>query len=509
MADLKPSDEGKPPKPIKDEIASVGIRDITIGYIGNILLNPDTVLATEGRGAGLKIYEDLERDDKVYAALQTRKTAVSGKEWQVTPASEEGADVDIAAFIEKTLLALPFGDIIKSLLDAKLKGFAVAEVLWKVSHDGKIGIHEIIGRDQRRFTFALDRSLRLLTPQHLLEGEEVPDRKFIVLSSGSKIGNPFGSGLGSRLYWPVWFKKNGIRFWSIYLEKFGSPTVVGKYPPGTEKPQRDALLKAIEAIQQEAAVTIPDNIIIELLESQRRGTTDSYKSFMAYWDKSIAIVTLGQSLTTDVGDSGSRALGDVHNEVRLDLVKDDADDIAEALNCQLIPWLVDFNFPGVTEYPKFWIRTEPEKNLLDLAERDERLVTKIGLPIAKKYFYDTYDIPEPAEDEELVSPSPPDTGNETKGGIETSAFARAINQSSDSVDPLVDRLMLEADLNPMIDPIAKLVAEADSLEDLKDRLLDRYKEMDPVHLGDLLQQALATAELAGRFEATEEDNAGS
>lgn len=494
-------------KPVTDEVASLGHKDITYGFVGNLLLNPDKVLATEGGGSSLALdlYEDLERDDKVFAALQTRKNAVSGREWQIEPASEDSADVEIAEFVKAQFLSLSFGNAIKSLLDAKLKGFAVAEVLWTVNDDGKIGIKEIIGRDQRRFAFALDRSLRLLTPQSMVEGEPVPARKFLVLSSGSKIGNPYGAGLGSRLYWPVWFKKNGVRFWSIFLEKFGSPTAVGKYPPGTAKDQQDALLTAIEAIQQETAVKIPDNMIIELLEAQRAGSTDSYEKFLNYFDKAISIVILGQTLTTDVGNSGSRALGDVHNEVRLDLVKDDADEVAECLNTQLIPWMVDFNFPrrglsnqpptGPGAYPKFWIRTEPEQDLKALSERDDRLV-RLGLPVGKKYFYDTYNIPEPAADEETITPSltlPPGGG---EGG--GASFAQPAGHP---LDPMVDRLAREARLDPMIDPIKKLVDEAQSLEDLRDQLLDRYTDMDPVALGNLMQRAFAAANLGGRYLA--------
>jgi len=399
----QPPDDSK--KPVLDEIATLGRMDITFGYVGPMLLNPDTVLKTEGGGGSfaLQIYEDLERDDHVFAELQKRKNTVSSREWQIMPATKEAADKEIADFVENELKSLPFGHVIKAMLDAKLKGFSVAEVMWQVRPDGRIGIKEIIARDQRRFAFDLKRELRFLTLEDMIRGQAVPLRKFLVLSSGSKVSNPYGSGLGMRLYWPVWFKKNGVRFWAIFLEKFGSPTVVGKYPPGTPIDQQDALLQAIEAIQQEAAVKIPDNMIVEILEAQRTGSIDSYKQWQDHWNKAISLVIVGQTLTTDVGSSGSRALGQVHNEVRLDLVKDDADEISECLNSQLIKWLVDYNFPGVTLYPKFWIRTDPEKDLVALATRDNTLA-HLGLPIGQKYFYDTYAIPQPDPGEPIIVP---------------------------------------------------------------------------------------------------------
>jgi phage gp29-like protein len=63
---------------------------------------------------------------------------------------------------------------------------------------------------------------------------------------------------------------------------------------------------------------------------------------------------------------------------------------------------VDYNFPNVKVYPKVWIRTDPEADLKPLAERDQILVRGIGLPITKKYFYETYGIPQPEAGEDLV-----------------------------------------------------------------------------------------------------------
>ena len=40
--------------------------------------------------------------------------------------------------------------------------------------------------------------------------------------------NPRGKALMSRVYWLWYFKTNGWRFWAKYLERFGSPLLVGK-----------------------------------------------------------------------------------------------------------------------------------------------------------------------------------------------------------------------------------------------------------------------------------------
>jgi len=399
-------------KPITDEIATVE-KDITQYYLGKVLLNPDTVLSSEGRGEGLKLYEDLERDDRVFSEMQKRKLGVVGKEWEIEPASEDAQDVKIAEFVEQNFKEIKFDRACEELLDGILKGFKSAEIMWDYS-EGDIWIKEYRGRDPRRFTFDKQNQLRLLTWADMIQGEELPDRKFQLFRFGEKNNNPFGTGLGNKLYWPVWFKKNGVKFWAVFLEKFGQPTPWGKYPSGTDKTMQDKLLDAIKSMQTDVGIITPDNMSVELLEAARASSVDSYGKWGDFWNTAITLVILGQTATT-VGTPGKLGSEEVRSEIRQDYLKADADRLSEWLNEQSIKWLVDYNFPpstssGRQKYPKFWKRTEPEGDLKPLAERDQILVKNIGVPASKKYFYDTYGIPEPGPDDELIlvpqSPSP-------------------------------------------------------------------------------------------------------
>jgi hypothetical protein len=52
----------------------------------------------------------------------------------------------------------------------------------------------------------------------------MPERKFWTFSAGAATDDePYGLGLGHFLYWPVFFKRNDIKFWLIFLEKFAAP----------------------------------------------------------------------------------------------------------------------------------------------------------------------------------------------------------------------------------------------------------------------------------------------
>ena len=507
--------EKKIKAPIKDEIAtSAKDIDVFAGWIKR-LENPDPTLRTESKGKGLKLYDEVNRDPHAGSVLQTRYLAVVGKEWDVVPAESARKTGRLAAttqeqrvadYVRLTLGATNFEQAMQELLQAILYGFYVAEVIWKVTDKG-IGISKIRSKHPRRFSFTLDRQLRLLTPQNMIEGEELPDRKFILFSYGSS-DNPYGKGLGQSLWWPVWFKKHGIKFWLIFLEKFGMPTAVGKYPPGTDPKQQQALLDAIDAIQNETGVKIPDTMAIDLLEASRQGKV-TYETLCNYMDRQISKAVLGQTLTTEVGDKGSYAASKTHEGVRQDIVKADAILLCETLNESLIPWIVDYNFAGIIDYPKFTIRVEEEKDLKPLAERDEILTSKIGLPVSKKYFYDTYGISEPEEGEEVIggqttvtdAPKPlwrrsDDGGQQGPGFAEG---ARRFSKDQQAIEGLVDssRSRAKQAMKKLEMPIRQMIDNAESLEELRDRILGLYPGMDDGDMEELIKEALGVAALHG------------
>lgn len=491
--------KGDSKKPELNEIATVE-KDIFMDYMGRTLINPDKTLKTEGSGKGIELYEDLLRDPEIRQAMQTRRLAVVGREWEIIPASDKSADNKIADFVKEVLLSCNFDNGRKALLSAIVLGFKTTEIMWEYS-EGSIWINKFIGKPSRRFTFDLDNNLRLLTPKNMIEGEAVPSRKFQVFAWGSDNGSPFGYGLGSSLYWMDWFAKNTLKFWMIFADKFGSPTAVGKYPNGTTIEQQGKLLSAIETIQTEAAIAIPDTMIIELLEAARQGSMDTYERLCNYLDKKKTKLVLGQTLTSDVGDKGSYAASKTHNDVREEYIKADADELCEALNGQVIKWLVDYNFPNVKRYPKIWIRTKDEGDLKPLAERDQILVD-IGVPITKEYFYDTYGIPKPGDGEELVIPTLEKGG---EAGFDAQQFAEGKTfPDQTAVDNLNDSLtpeQLQEQINGVLKPVIDLIKNGESYEVIMEKLSTSYPDMTSEAVEQMLSRAIFITELWGKLNA--------
>lgn len=341
--------------------------DITIPFYTDVLQPADDTLISRGGGKGLKIYDEVERDAYAWACLQKRKKVLLAREWEVNPGGPRPLDQEAADFVKERLGKLAFDRICEDLLDATLKGFAVSEIVWGRS-DNTIVPLRVLSQDQRRFVFDHDWRPRLLTMANMMKGEELPERKFIVHRHGVKGNNPYGLGLGTRLFWCVLFKREGVAFWLHYLDKYAGPTVVGKSPYGTLDSEQRKLLDTLKSIATSSAVTVPVGTDVDFLEAARSGAV-SYLEWCQYWDKQIAICVTGETLTSDIGNAGSRAAAETHQEILELLVDADADMLSATLIEQLIAWMVEYNFPGAA-VPEVWrVRPENEKNKAETREK--------------------------------------------------------------------------------------------------------------------------------------------
>lgn len=332
--------------------------DITIPFYSGVLQHADDTLIQRGGGLGLKIYDEIERDTHAYAMLQKRKRVLLARAWEVQPPEGARSRLDVAAadFCREVLNGLPFDNICEGLLDATLKGFAVSEVVWK-RKDNRIVPEKIVSHDQRRFVFDTESQLRLLTWSNMWKGEQLPDRKFIIHRFGVKGNNPYGLGLGYRLFWAVLFKREGVAFWLHFLDKFAGPTIVGKAPVGSLTEEQNKLLAILTRMRTSSAAVIPMDADVDFLEAARTGSI-SYNDWLAYWDKQIMICVNGETLTTDIGNVGSKAASETHADMLSLLVGSDGDLLSETLKASLLTWLVEYNFPGAA-VPDVW-RVKPE-----------------------------------------------------------------------------------------------------------------------------------------------------
>lgn len=393
--------------PRKPQWGEVGGTRSAIGMLldlyvwGETYSNPDDILRREAKGRDIYIYNDMEdRDARVAACLGTRRLAVLGLPMSIAPAGDDSKDIEIAEALKVILFESlqGFRAAVWDLLDAIAKGFSVAEILWGLDAEKRIVPARIVGRPQYRFRFDLDENLRILSHSDIAEGLLAPERKFLVFSFQARHGSRYGTSALRSVYWPYFFKKNIIKFWLVFADKFGGPTVWGKYPPGSQADYIQSLVDSLQKFSNQSVIATPSNAEVDLLEAQRSGTVNVYDTLTNFCNAEITIRILGQTASTE-GTPGKLGNEGTQERVRQDILEYDCEAVAEVINHQLIPWIIDFNWGRQEQYPKFRFHHEPPQDLLREAQRDETLFVKLGLPVGTRFLYDKYRVPEPTDDE--------------------------------------------------------------------------------------------------------------
>jgi phage gp29-like protein len=331
-----------------DEVAAVCTR-LASGAFRMPAYTSDDLLARKG----FSIYDEMQKDAQVRSCLNTKKFAVLSRGWDILPASDEMTDVEIAQFVKFCLEDMrgSVQDVLFNVLDAIAKGFSVAELNWKIipkgRYAGMIGIESIKPKDPQVFGFDMDEFLNIRQLVMALDGKVIhlPVDKFILYTYMPEYGVPYGQSDLRTAYKHWWSKEVILKFWNVYLEKFGMPTAKGAYRRGLPKSQQDELLRVLDKIQQETAIIVPEDVTVELLEAHRNGE-GGYLAAVEFHNKQIAKAILGQTLTSDEGTRvGSLALAKVHLDVLgfyLEKLRRDLEETV--MREQVIRRLVDFNF---------------------------------------------------------------------------------------------------------------------------------------------------------------------
>lgn len=502
--------DGISPPPEMQEIAtSRDGRDITRGWLSALMHAPiDDVIVVERGGGDYQVYADVLRDDHVRTGVNQRVYGVIAKPWEVTPGGDRPIDIEASAFIKKQIGGIEFDRVTMKMLYGAFYGFSVAEAL--LARDGaQIVLDKTRGgvkvRNRRRFAFDGEGNLRLKTVSNTMPGELMPDRKFIVATFGADHDDaPYGLGLAHYLYWLVWLKRNVTRFWAFYLDKFSSPTALGKYPPNTEKPDQQKLLDALRAIQRDSAVVVPEGMEVMLLEALKSSAAD-HKGFIDQMNEAILMVCLGQTATAQ-GTAGKLG-GDTEREAVKDaILKADSDLLSEQFNRTIVTWLTEWNFPGAV--PPTVYRVFSDEDLNARIDRDVK-ISGMGFKPTLKYIQETYG----GDWEELEAPgkdnSPVGANNHllqqtgTDGNFAEPGETSIDPTSSDSqTDILADQSAAAGKV--ILDKVRDLVDNAESLEQLRDDLLAAYGDLDSSQLVNVMELAFIAADLSGRYDVQEE-----
>lgn len=484
-----------PARPELDTEVANRLRDpFETTYMG-VLRTNDPLLLERGDGArAFELYRDLKRDGKVFSGLQKRKLAVISKPWQVEAIEDGPAGETAVKTVTKMLKRLNFDKLCSQLLDALLVGFVPAEIVWTI-REGMVAPARVVKRAQRRFVYVQDDehappALHLLTQSNMLTGEAVPDRKFLVHQVNPEDDNPYGTGLGQQLYWPVFFKRAGILAWNKLNDRFGSPTPWGKYPRNASAKEKGTLFDALKAMSNDGVIMTPEGMDIALLESKLTGSITTQQALCEYMDDWIMEVLLGQS-PRGKGGGAVAAASKEREDVRVELSQADSDLLSETLTETLLKWICEYN--GLAQCQVYRV-IKPAEDLKAASETDKN-VSGMGFKMSlagvkAKYGEHWEEAPAPVPG--VAKPAAPASFAEPNAG--------AAGQP-DALDTLIDAELAQwrPVMEPMAGPIRKLLADAaargETAGELLARLPELLAEMDADPLADSLTRAAFAARL--------------
>jgi phage gp29-like protein len=346
----------------------------------------------------LTLAEEMEERYLHYASqLQTRRLALEGIEATI---EANGAVTKIVDAVTELVKGDGFHNALGNLTDGISKGYAVVEMMWEYEQKALRPV-EYIERDPR--FFQLDRltlrNLRLAVDGSI-EGEELPQAKFLRHLPRTKMGLPLRRGMARPAAWAYLIQQFTLQDWAAFSEVYGMPLRVGKYNANASAADKRTLLKAVTSIANDAAAIIPAGMDVEFHEVSGNNGAAVFGGLLDYVDKQISKLVVGQTMTSDDGSSLGQAK--IHNEVRLDILRADGKQLAFTANRDLIKPFVDLNFGPQDHYPTVQLLVPDPEDVTALTEAVARMMP-YGLRVKQSEIREKIGLSDPADGDELLT----------------------------------------------------------------------------------------------------------
>ncbi|ENX02663.1 hypothetical protein F900_01109 [Acinetobacter modestus] len=366
-------------------------------------------LLTNAEQGNLQAQADLfcdmeERDGHIFSEMDKRKKGINGLSWGVNPpknASEAERKIaeEVAEWIDDIK---DFEMFLFDAMDAAGHGYSCQEIEWHQL--GNLWLPKSFEYvNPRNFMTPYDKpnELRLNDGSH--EGADFWDFGWFIHRHKAKSGYIARSGLHRVLSWSFLFKNYGIRDVMEFLETYGLPSKIGKYPSGATEKEKMTLLRAVMSIGRNAGGIIPTGMAIDF-EQATDGDTKNHFDLIKWCEHTQSKVIVGGTLLSQAdGKTSTNAQSQTHEIQFEKLVKSDAKQLARSINDCLIKYLMQLNYSEISpdRYPSFYFDTTDTEDMEVFSEALPKLV-EIGFKIPRTWAHEKLGIPEPADDQEPV-----------------------------------------------------------------------------------------------------------
>ena len=480
--------------------------------------------------AQFDLYEDMEeKDGHIAAELGKRRRALL-VDWSVvppdnpTPAEKRNAEL-LAELVGEIA---DFEDVLFDVTDAIGKGFSCCEIEWH--KPGKYWLPKTIThRPQSWFTvhrgYRQQLRLRSNTTVDGIVGEPLQTFGWITHVHKAKSGYLERTAMFRQLVWPYLFKNYSVGDLAEFLEIYGIPVRIGKYPSGASEKEKMTLLRALVGIGHNAAGIIPAGMELDFLDAAT-GDPKAFELMLNWCERTQSKVILGGTLTSGAdGKSSTNALGNVHNEVRKDLRDSDIRQVGSTITRDLLYPLAVLNGlapDGMRRCPVFRLDVGETEDIKVYAEALPKLVN-VGFQIPVQWAQEKVGIPQPEDGEPVLQATSPamwrqgmaaTTGRVPFPGHLCGVAAAAGQLPAGQLPPSPQTAMqpqlaanIKAPAAAWVDKIRELVSQATSLEQIRDGIAALDPNMSLDDYAAAMAEALAAAHLAGRYEVLQEAGA--
>ncbi|KEH09147.1 hypothetical protein GY14_14600 [Delftia tsuruhatensis] len=461
--------------------------------------------------AQYELFEDMEEKDGHIGSEMNKRRRACILDWEVVPPRNASRrEIRNTEEMDELLQEVPdFEEMLYDVTDAIGKGFECSELEWH-----RVGGYwlpkSITHRPQSWFClhrgYRQELRLRTDTIEDGVLGEALRPFNWITHTHKAKSGYMERSSLFRQLVWTYLFKNYSVGDLAEFLEIYGIPLRVGKYPANASEKEKATLLRALVGVGHNAAGIVPEGMLIEF-HNAATGDPKAFELMMDWCEKNQSKVILGGTLTSGAdGKSSTNALGNIHNEVRKDLRDADVRQLNTTISRDLVYAIAAINGlapEGPRRAPRFQLNAQESEDLSAYAEALPKLVN-IGMQPTVKWAHEKLGIPIAQAGEPVLR----------LGGPETPATGRAAltAQLPTAVPALTPPIAMQPQLarsadpaiSAWIDQIRELVMRAQSLEDIRDGLEQLLPNMSLDQYAAAMAEALTAAHLAGRYDVLQE-----
>lgn len=314
------------------------------------------------------VYRDiLVSSSHLQSEFNKRKLAILGDALAVKPRDKKNADdVQAAAAVRLAidnyrapnpgdLSSCPWLRFCSHLLDSILWPVAVGEKVFKPSSlpGLRYEIGELVIVPENLITYQsgpqdltgllkirdLDRNGYIVGTNQIFD----PARYVVHRGHLLSVHDTWGGPMRSLLFW--WLLANMDRdWWARFLERFGSPFLVGKYEQGDDD-SRSIMERAFSMAVKIGGLVVSRQTEVEIMQAASQQTGEAYEKFIDLANKEMSKLVVGQTLSSGQRSGSFGDAGRARNEegVRQDIRVFDAMMLGQTLEDQLFAQFLKIN----------------------------------------------------------------------------------------------------------------------------------------------------------------------